>query len=306
MQEADVNVRDAINKGLIPGPRLYVATRILASTGSYEPRTENHFGGTRLPAGSDACDGETEIRAAVRRRVAYGADVIKFYADYRRKIMRFPPAQQHPYIPGDLHPTPNPNPDVGVYTQGEMDTICEEARLADLPSAAHAGTKTGILAAVRAGATTIEHGYHADDECFEAMRDKGCILVPTLAICEIIHAARFDAILKQAKRAFDLGVKMACGGDTGTFPHGENAREMELMIQAGIPVEDVLAFGTLGGWEACGGLQTDRKFGSFDVGAQADIIALSSDPRTDRGALRKVEFVMKNAKVYKRDGIALV
>ncbi len=90
MKEADANVRDAINRGLMPGPRLYVATKVIASTSAYEPRTENRIGGTCLPAGADAADGPDEIRKAVRRRIGHGADVIKFYADYRRRISGWP------------------------------------------------------------------------------------------------------------------------------------------------------------------------------------------------------------------------
>jgi imidazolonepropionase-like amidohydrolase len=116
MHEADVNVRDAIARGLIPGPRLFVATRVLASTGSFESRTENGMGGHCLPAGSEAVDGVEEIRKSVRRRIAAGADVIKFFADYRRRIMRSPPAQQHPYITSVLHPPKEPNPDYVVFS----------------------------------------------------------------------------------------------------------------------------------------------------------------------------------------------
>lgn len=98
---------------------------------------------------------------------------------------------------------------------------------------------------------------------------------------------------------------LACGGDTGTYPHGENVREMELMIEVGIPVEDVLAAGTVGGWHSCGGDRCGRRFGTFEIGAAADIIALDSDPREDKDALRKVTFVMKDAQVWKRDGHAV-
>lgn len=143
MQEADCNVRDAINRGLTPGPRLFVATRVIASTSAYESRTENHIGGTCLPRGSDPADGAEEIRKAVRRRIGHGADIIKFYADYRRRIMRFPPAQQHPYVGSVLHPPPDPNPDVLCYSQAEMDALVAEAELAECPVACHAGTKRG-------------------------------------------------------------------------------------------------------------------------------------------------------------------
>ena len=111
MQDSDANVRDAIPRGLIPGPRIFVATRVLASTGSFESRTENGMGGHCLPSGAEAVDGVEDIRRAVRRRIAAGADVIKFFADYRRRIMRSPPAQQHPYIPSVLHLPKEPNLD---------------------------------------------------------------------------------------------------------------------------------------------------------------------------------------------------
>jgi imidazolonepropionase-like amidohydrolase len=102
-----------------------------------------------------------------------------------------------------------------------------------------------------------------------------------------------------------MGIELACGGDTGTYPHGENAREMELMIEAGVPVNDVLAAGTLGGWKACGGELCSKRFGWLEAGVSADIIALDSDPREEATALRQVSFVMKDGKVWKKDGIAV-
>lgn len=305
MQEADCNVRDAINRGLTPGPRLFVATRIIASTSTYESRTENHVGGTCLPRGSDPADGADEIRKAVRRRIGHGADIIKFYADYRRRIMRFPPAQQHPYIGSVLHPPPDPNPDVLCYSQEEMNALVAEAELADCPVACHAGTKRGVIMAAKAGTLTIEHAYFADDEVFAAMREAGCVFVPTLAVCERLHAGRFADILAQTKRAWDLGVQLACGGDTGTYPHGENAREMELMVESGIPVFDVLAACTIGGWKSCGSDRCGKRFGWLEEGLCADVIALDKDPREDKGALRMVSFVMKDAKVWKQGGVAV-
>lgn len=305
MKEADCNVRDAINRGLIPGPRLFVATRAIASTAAYEPRTENHIGGTCLPAGADTADGPDELRRAVRRRIGAGADIIKFYADYRRRIMRFPPKQQHPYIPSVQFSPEAPNPELMVYSEEEMRTIVAEAELADCPVAAHCGSNAGVAAAARAGSLTIEHAYWADEETLLIMKEKGCIMVPTLAVCERLYKSRMPQILSQVKRAWELGVRLACGGDTGTYPHGENAREMELMIEAGIPLEDVLEACTVGGWESCGRDRCGRRFGWFEEGTAADIIALDSDPRTDAEALRKVSFVMKDAKIWKQSGIAV-
>lgn len=304
MKEADANLRDAIARGLTPGPRLFVATRIIASTGSFECRTENSAGGHCLPAGADAVDGVEQCRQAVRRRIAAGADIIKFFADYRRRIMRSPPAQQHPYIPSVLHPPKEPNPDYMVFSQEEVNMIVEEAELARCPVSAHACTLEGAMRAIEAGVTSLEHVYYATDDMFRQMVTKNVIMVPTLAIAEKLHAHRFDQILKQVKRAHELGVRLACGGDTGTYHHGDNVRELELMIQSGIPVFDVLESCTVGGWEACGGKLCGRDFGWFEEGSQADIISLKSSPENDSSAFRDVQFVMKDGHVWKRNGQA--
>jgi len=303
MKEADTNVRDAIARGIIPGPRLYVATRVLASTGSYESRTENSQNGHCLPAGADAVDGVEDVRRAVRRRIAAGADIIKFFADYRRRIMRYPPAQQHPYKAGVKFPPAVPNGDFMVFSKDEIDVVISEAALAKCPVSAHAHTADGIMASVEAGVTSIEHGYHATDEIFRAMAKRGTVFVPTLAVAERLHSHRFSTILAGVKRAHDLGVRLACGGDTGTYPHGDNCRELELMIEAGIPIVDVLEAGTVGGWAACGGDLCGRRFGWWEEGAQADIIALSTSLENDKKALRDVRFVMKDGQIWKNDGI---
>jgi imidazolonepropionase-like amidohydrolase len=305
MQDADANVRDAVARGLIPGPRLFVATQALASSGSFESRTENSLGGHCLPSGADTADGVDEIRIAVRRRIAAGADIIKFYADYRRRVMRYPPAQQHPYVPGILYPPKEPNPNIVVFSQEEMDMIVSEAKMAKCPVAAHCMTLEGALGAIKAGVTTLEHVTDVSDDIFHAMIEKKCIMVPTLGVLEKLYKQNLPQVLAQTKRAYDLGVRLACGGDTGTFNHGENAREMELMIEAGISVEDVLEACTVGGWESCGGDLCGRRFGWIEEGLQADIIALQTDPRLDQNALRKVDFVMKDAKIWKLNGEAI-
>jgi hypothetical protein len=129
MGNYDTNVRDAIARGLMPGPRLIVSTRILASTGGNEVRTENPpAGGHGL--GPDVADGVEDVRRAVRRRIAAGADIIKVFVDYRRRIMRSPPAQAHPYWPSVLHPPADPNPNTLLYSQAEIDTVVEEVRIA--------------------------------------------------------------------------------------------------------------------------------------------------------------------------------
>jgi imidazolonepropionase-like amidohydrolase len=302
MQDFDANLRDAINRGLTPGPRLFVATRIIASTGAVEGRTENRANGHCIPSTADAVDGVDECRKAVRRRIAAGADIIKFFADYRRRIMRYPPKQQHPYILNVLSPPKKPNPDYLVFSQEEMNMIVAEARLAGCPVAAHATTEQGALMAIEAGADAIEHALAGSDEMWSVMAKKKTILVPTLTAVENVYPDRTPEMLCRVKRAYDLGVRIACGGDTGTFPHGQNVREIELMVEAGIPLVDVLESSTIGGWEACGGDRCGRRFGWFEEGLQADMIALDENPEINMAALRKVSFVMKDAKVWKRDG----
>ncbi|KAJ4359403.1 hypothetical protein N0V85_009445, partial [Neurospora sp. IMI 360204] len=193
---ADAQLRDCINRGLIPGPRMFVATDALASNGSYEIRRENKSlsgsGGLIVPRASDPCDGVDGVRAGVRRRVGDGADIIKFYADYRRKVMRFPgPGVSNTSNQPILFPPDDPrkrNPAVPLFGQDEMDAIVREARLAELPVAAHAGETKAALMAARAGVTTVEHMFEDTngllDEVLKEMKRQGTIWVPTLATVE--------------------------------------------------------------------------------------------------------------------------
>ncbi|KAL1969666.1 hypothetical protein VTN77DRAFT_8219 [Rasamsonia byssochlamydoides] len=306
LQDADVNVRDAVNRGLTPGPRLFVATETIASSGGYAIRQENHLPGvgTSVPSISDVADGIYGVRAAVRRRIGAGADVVKFYADYRKRQLRFPPPQWKGALPIQFPPR-DPNPNVPLFTQEEMNAIVAEADVANCPVAAHASSPEAVIMAAKAGVTTIEHGSEPSDEALQAMKEAGTIFVPTLAVLEQMAPHEMGKILAHTKKAWEMGIKLACGGDTGAFAHGDNAREMELMVQAGVPLEEVLTAATLHGWEACGGDRCGRRFGWFERGVAADIIALDGDPRSDLGALRKVQFVMKDGRVWKRDGVAV-
>ncbi|CAN8100357.1 unnamed protein product [Discula destructiva] len=305
MENFDANLRDAINRGLLPGPRLFVATHAVASSASYEIRSENRQNGLVLPKASDAADGPWGVRAAVRRRVGDGADVIKFYADYRREVMRLPP----PAGPVGIRFPPDHaerNPAVPLFSLEEMTAIVEEARLSKLPVAAHAGSIEGATMAVRAGVTSLEHVNENTDALFDEMAKRGTIFVPTLAVFASEWSnAELQKLQVRVKKAFDMGVRMAAGGDTGTFPHGHGVWELELMIESGIPVEHVLEACMIGGWEACGKDLCGYRFGCFEEGARADIIALDADPREDKRALRKVSFVMKDGEVYKKNGAPL-
>lgn len=299
MGDADANFRDTINRGIIPGPRLFVATQILASSGGYEIRQENR-GQTVVPSISDTADGPVDVRAAVRRRLGVGADVIKVYADYRRRQLRFPPEAWPGASPIQFPPT-NRNPNLLQFTQEEMNVIVSEAKTAQCPVAAHAGSDAAVIMAAKAGVLTIEHGNEADEEGLAAMKANDVIFVPTLAVIEVVFPDGLQKCMRFTKRAYQMGIKLAAGGDTGAFAHGENVRELELMHKSGVPVEEVLTAATLHGWESCGGDWCGRKFGFWQTGAAADIIGVEGDPRDDFQTLRRVSFVMKDGKVYKRD-----
>jgi len=299
-----VHVRNAVNRGLIPGPRIFCATEALASSGGYDIRIESGINGVHLPRLSDPCDGVVGVKAGVRRRLGAGADVIKFYACYGKRALRYP-GPVHPGGRDVIHPpdTIPRNPDYLQFDQEEMNAIVAEAKAARAPVAAHAQSAASAIMAAKAGVTTIEHGVEESDEAIEMMKQHGTIFVPTLAVQELFRPKSEYFI--QTKKAYAAGVKLACGGDTGAFPHGENAREMELMLEAGVSLEDVLVAATVHGWEACGKEWCGRKFGWWEAGCAADIVALDGDLRQDVGCLRRVEFVMKDAKVWKSDGEAV-
>ncbi|KAI5920410.1 amidohydrolase domain-containing protein [Camillea tinctor] len=292
LRDADANFRDTISRGLIDGPRMLVATECIASSGGYEIRQEHgmHCHGAYAPRISDPADGIDGVRAAVRRRLGAGADIIKFYADYRKRQLRFPV----PAWPG---------------SREEMNVMVAEARAGKAPIAAHAQSPEAVIMAAKAGVTSVEHGYMPSEEALNAMKENGTIFVPTLAVIEALllpgggsnsNAHRtFQVILDHTKAAYKKGIKLACGGDTGAFAHGDNVRELELLVKAGVPLDYVLQAATLHGWEACGGDLCGRRFGCIEKGFAADIIALRGDVAKDLGALRRVDFVMKDGKMYK-------
>ncbi|KAI1279799.1 hypothetical protein F5Y07DRAFT_33952 [Xylaria sp. FL0933] len=316
LRDADVHFRDTINRGIIPGPRMFVTTECIASSGGYEIRHENSLPGVgndviRI---SDPADGIYGVRAAVRRRIGAGADVIKFYADYRKRALRFP-AQAWPgarpiqFPPSEDALLGGANPSFPLFTQEEMNAMVAEARLSRAPISAHASSPEAVIMAATAGVTTIEHGGIPSEDALEVMKEHRTIFVPTLSVYDEELRRRgtrsqngqrqFQQVLAHTKAAYDMGIKLACGGDTGAFPHGENVRELEYMAEAGIPLVDVLQAATLHGWEACGGDLCGRRFGSVEEGYAADIVALDGNLSEGLGALRRVNFVMKDGQVYK-------
>ncbi|KAF7896173.1 hypothetical protein EAF00_006188 [Botryotinia globosa] len=316
---ADIGVRDSINRGLIPGPRLFVATEPLASSGSYEIRQENKLGGTETPRLSDPCDGIEGCRAGVRRRIGAGADVIKIYAEYRRRALRYPASTYNGSEDIQFPPSRNRgedsfgpreklrNPNSLLWSQEEMDVMVAEAKRAGVPVASHASSEEAVIMAAKAGVTSVEHGLMPSEKALQVMKEMGTIYVPTLSVVELEanDGGRAIAICKEhARRAWEIGVKLATGCDTGPFPHGENAREMELMVQAGIDVADVLRAATLGGWEACGGELCGQDFGWLGEDWIADLVALDGDLEKDglEKVIRNVSCVIKDGRMVVADG----
>ncbi|KAI9653625.1 MAG: hypothetical protein M1821_006972 [Bathelium mastoideum] len=304
--DADIGVRDAVNRGLIPGPRLFVATEAITSSGGYEIRQENRLGGTVVPRISDPADGPVGVRTAVRRRIGAGADVVKFYGDYRRRQLRFPPpawkgARDIQFPPSEEDGMQR-DPNLSMFDEDEMAAMVKEAKKSKAPVAAHCGLAESMINASEAGVTTVEHGSEGNEAALKVFKKNGTIYVPTLAVAGPYGLK--DRMLL-TKKAYDLGVDLAAGGDTGAFSHGENVRELELMLEAGVPLEEVLLAATLRGWKACGREWCGRRFGWFAEGVAADVVALRGDLRKDTGALRRVDFVMKDGRVWKKDGQAV-
>jgi imidazolonepropionase-like amidohydrolase len=275
---ADVGLRDAIAKGIVPGPRLQVATRAIVALGAYGPK--GFEPGVEIPQGAEEVSGVDSIVAAVRRQIAAGADWIKLYADYR-------------WRPGE--------DSRATLSLEEMKAAVAAAHDAGRPIAVHAATAEGMRRAIAAGVDTIEHGYGGTPEIFAAMAAKGIALCPTLAASDATSRYRgWDgsepappavALNRSSfKLAMKAGVRMCMGGDVGVFPHGQNAREMELMATAGMTPAQVLIAATWGNARWFG---LDKRLGAVKPGLLADLIAVTGDPTADISAVRRVAIVMK-------------
>ena len=279
--DADIGVRDAIAQGMIPGPRLQVATRALVITGGYGPAGFDSR--WQVPQGAEVADGVEGVRQAVRRQIGHGADFIKVYAEYRHG--------------GPVAPT---------FTLEELRAAVDEAAATGRGVAAHASTPEGIRRAVLAGVKSIEHGSEADDEALQLMVKHNVALCPTLAAREALagYAPPQDRDLQQQrlaaqkdtfKRALKFGVNLVCGSDVGVFAHGDNAWEIELMVAYGMPAPQALQAATI---RAAKLLGWENRLGALAPGKLADIIAVKKDPLADIDQLRDVVFVMKDGKIY--------
>jgi imidazolonepropionase-like amidohydrolase len=275
---ADVALRDAIEQGIVPGPRVLASTRAIVAVASYGPSGFDPR--WTMPKGAQEANGVAGVRRAVREQVAAGADWIKVYADYRRR-------------PGA--------PSTPTFSQEELDALVDEATVAGVPVSAHAATDEGIRRAVLAGAKTIEHGYGASREILELMRAREVVLCPTLAASEAMaiyggwkpgmpEPDRVRDSREMFQRALEVGVTIATGSDVGVFSHGDNAREVELMVAYGMSAVEALRATTSVAAEV---IERGDDLGRVAEGFVADLIAVRDDPLQDPAALRNPSFVMK-------------
>jgi imidazolonepropionase-like amidohydrolase len=281
---SDVELKQAVNQGIIPGPRMLVSTRAIVATGSYAPKgfaLEWH-----VPQGAEEADGVDSLIRVVRDQIGHGADWIKLYGDYRWGAG-----------PG-ARPT---------FSLEEMKLAVETAHSAGVPVAVHSTTPEGMRRAILAGVDTVEHGDGGTPEVFKLMAEHHVTLCPTLAAGDA--TSQYSGWRKgqqpepqgiQRKRAsfkaaLDAGVTILSGSDVGVFAHGDNAREIEMLVDYGMTAPNALKAAT-----SVAGQVFHMDIGQVKPGMLADLIAVEGDPTKEISAIRHVKMVMKGGTVYKQ------
>jgi imidazolonepropionase-like amidohydrolase len=271
---ADVALRDAINQGLVEGPRMQVATRAIGAVGRYFP-FDISPDLADFPTGAQTISGPDEARRAAREQIGHGANLLKVYADWG----------------------------VPTLTVEEIRPIVEEAHKARIKVAAHADSPDGIRNALNAGVDSIEHGHQADRSSFELMKEKNAFWVPTIGyyFCAVDTAKspqphkHMQEALERTRQniatACELGVRVANGFDPSSAEaHGKNAHELIAMTKLGMSSLEAIRAATTNAAELMG---WSDKVGSIEPGKYADVIAVSGDPLADIGELERVKFVIR-------------
>ena len=280
---ADVGLKQAIDQGIIPGPRMLVTTRAMLVTGSYAPRrTDFSFD---PPQGAEEADGIDGVMRVARDQIAHGADWVKVYADYR-----WGPR-------GEAMPT---------FTEAELRAIVDAARSSGRAVVAHASTPEGMRRAIVAGVESIEHGDGGTDETWRLMKERNVTFCPTLAAGDATRQyagwkkgidpepAAITAKRASFRAALAAGVTMCVGGDVGVYPHGDDAREMEMMVDYGMTPLAVMKAATSGNAKL---LHWESRVGRVAPGLLADLVAVTGDPTRDIHAVRRVTLIMKGGAV---------
>ncbi|WP_240163578.1 metal-dependent hydrolase family protein [Spirosoma taeanense] len=281
----DVGLKQAINQGIIPGPRMIVVTKALIATGSYAPK--GFSPDINVPQGAEEADGHDALIRAVRTQIGKGADAIKIYADYRWGLM------------AEARPT---------FSIDEIRLIVETARSSGRGVVAHAGTAEGMRRAILGGCETIEHGDAGTPDVFALMKQHGTVLCPTLAAGDAVSQYRGwkkgqepePERLRQKrvtfKQALDAGVTICAGGDVGVFSHGDNARELEMMVDYGMKPLDVLRSATSVNADVFH--LNDR--GRIRPGLLADLVAVEGNPVREIADIRRIRLVLKGGILYRQ------
>jgi imidazolonepropionase-like amidohydrolase len=280
----DVGLKQTIEKGIIPGPRMIVATKAIVATGSYGPKNLSYD--IEVPKGAAEADGVEGLTKEIRNQIGKGADVIKIYADYRWGLNK------------EAAPT---------FTLEELKKAVEVANSSGRQVVVHSSTVEGMRRSILAGVSTIEHGDNGTPEIFRMMKEHKIALCPTLSADEAIEQyhgwkkgvdpepERIKGKRISFKNALDAGVTILMGGDVGVFSHGDNAREMEAMVDYGMKPIDVLKSATSINADV---FNLGDKLGRIKVGLLADIIVVDGDPSVHISDIRKIQLVMKDGVIY--------